>query len=137
MADSLLVDTGPLVALYALNDRAHRTVAVYLRESRCSLLTTWPVLAEAWHLLPAEGRLRLMHWLRRGGVQALEFDDGASGELIGMLEKYRDLPMDLADASLVLLAHKTGISDILTLDRRDFLTYRLPGNKRFHWVLDA
>ena len=136
MARQLLADTGPLVALIARDDGDHRLVDAYLRSAPVTLLTTWPVLTEAWHLLPGNGRIGLMQWVRKGGIQIHEFDDGADGVLLALLEKYRDLPMDLADASLVLLAMKTGLFDVLTLDRRDFSTYRLPGNKRFHLVLD-
>ena len=136
MARQLLADTGPLVALIARDDGDHQLVDTYLRSAPVTLLTTWPVLTEAWHLLPGNGRIGLMQWVRKGGIQIHEFDDGADGVLLALLEKYRDLPMDLADASLVLLAMKTGLFDVLTLDRRDFSTYRLPGNKRFHLVLD-
>lgn len=136
MARQLLADTGPLVALIARDDGDHQLVDAYLRSAPVTLLTTWPVLTEAWHLLPGNGRIGLMQWVRKGGIQIHEFDDGTDGVLLALLEKYRDLPMDLADASLVLLAMKTGLFDVLTLDRRDFSTYRLPGNKRFHLVLD-
>ena len=136
MARQLLADTGPLVALIARDDGDHQLVDAYLRSAPVTLLTTWPVLTEAWHLLPGNGRIGLMQWVRKGGIQIHEFDDGADGVLLALLEKYPDLPMDLADASLVLLAMKTGLFDVLTLDRRDFSTYRLPGNKRFHLVLD-
>ena len=80
--------------------------------------------------------MRMMRWIKGGGATVTEFDDEASARLVELLEKYRDLPMDLADASLLLLAQKKGILKILTLDRRDFLVYRLSGNKRFDLVLD-
>ncbi len=133
----LLLDTGPLIALFARRDADHALVRDYLRDSQAHLLTTWPVVTEAWHLLAPSQRLTLVRWIKSGGATIAPFDDEAGNQLIDWLEKYRDLPMDLADASLVLLAQKTGIIDILTLDRRDFLTYRLPGNKRFRLVLDV
>ena len=45
------------------------------------------------------------------------------------MEKYSDLPMDLADGSLLWVAGSTGILDILTLDQRDFSVYRLDGKR--------
>ena len=51
----------------------------------------------------------MLRWIKAGGVKVADFDDESSDRLIGLLEKYGDLPMDLADASLVLLAQKTGI----------------------------
>ncbi len=133
----ILLDAGPLIALFAPHDAAHAQVRTFLRESRSRLLTTWPVVTEAWHLLAPGQRITMVRWLKAGGAAVAPFDDEGSQELVEWLEKYKDLPMDLADASLVLLARKAGIGDILTLDRRDFLTYRLPGNKRFRLVLDA
>lgn len=50
-------------------------------------------------------------------------------------EKYRDLPMDLADASLIWVAQLTGVIEILTIDRKDFSVYRLPNGKALHLVL--
>lgn len=132
-----LLDAGPLIALFAPRDNQHIRVRDFLRESKLRLLTTWPVVTEAWHLLAPKQRITMVRWLKAGGAAVGPFDDEGSQDLVDWLEKYRDLPMDLADASLVMLACKSGITGILTLDRRDFLTYRLPGNKRFHLVLDA
>ena len=133
----LLLDAGPLIALFSRRDAGHAPVRDYLRDSRAQLLTTWPVVTEAWHLLVQSQRIAMMRWIKAGGVKVADFDDESSDRLIGLLEKYGDLPMDLADASLVLLAQKTGVHQIMTLDRRDFLAYRLPGNKRFELVLDV
>lgn len=130
-----LLDAGPLIALFAPRDRDHVLVRDHLQSSAARLLTTWPVVTEAWHLLAAPQRLTMMRWIAADGVELAAFDGDTSTQLVRLLEKYRDLPMDLADASLVLLAAKTGLVEVLTLDRRDFSTYRLPGNKRFHLVL--
>jgi predicted nucleic acid-binding protein len=48
-----------------------------------------------------------------------------------LMQKYRDHPMDLADASLVCLAEERGVRDIFTLDERDFRTYRIHGRQTF------
>lgn len=132
---TLLLDAGPLIALFSRRDAEHALVRDYLRDSRALLLTTWPVITEGWHLLGQRQRIAMMRWIKAGGVNVEEFDDESSDRLIALLEKYGDLPMDLADASLVLLAQKAGVHQIMTLDRRDFLAYRLPGNKRFELVL--
>jgi len=52
------------------------------------------------------------------------------------MEKYSDVPMDYADATLVLLAEHLGVFEILTLDRRGFSAYRSSRGKRFSLVLD-
>lgn len=132
-----LVDAGPLVALFARDDNAHREVVSFFARHRATLLTTWPVLTEAWHLLPFQkARLDLMRWVAGGGIEMHELQDPVAPALMPLLEKYADLPMDLADASLVLLAIDSGVDEVLTLDRKDFSAYRLPGNRRFKLVLD-
>jgi predicted nucleic acid-binding protein len=47
------------------------------------------------------------------------------------MEKYHDVPMDLADATLVVLAEETNIREVLTLDRRGFDVYRINGRTPF------
>lgn len=132
---SIVVDAGPLVALFKRRDRDHARVSRFLRENQCALLTTWPVVTEAWHLIGEPAQLAFMRWVVEGGIAVLELepDDGSAMQVL--LEKYRDRPMDLADASLVVLAERLGINEILTIDRSDFDVYRLSGNRRFAQVL--
>lgn len=132
---SIVVDAGPLVALFKRRDRHHARVTRFLRDNPCALLTTWPAVTEAWHLIGESARLRFMRWLAGGGAAVLEMgpEDGVS--MLALLEKYHDRPMDLADASLAVLADRLGITDILTIDRADFDVYRLSGNRRFVQVL--
>ena len=52
-----------------------------------------------------------------------------------LMEQYDDTPMDFADATLVLLAEELGLTEILTLDKRGFSTYRTPTGKRFRLLL--
>lgn len=106
-----------------------------MQENPCALVTTWLVATEVWHLLGASARLKFMRWVAAGGVAVLELGPEDGSAMLGLLEKYRDRPMDLADASLVVLADRLGISDILTVDRADFDVYRLSGNRRFVQVL--
>jgi len=134
---SVLVDTGPLVALFKRRDRHHAPVAKFLRQTPCLLITTWLVATEAWHLLSAPARLGFVRWIAGGGLAVVELGPDAAADLLRLLEKYRDRPMDLADASLVLLAQKLGVGDILTVDRADFDTYRLANKARFNQVLES
>jgi uncharacterized protein len=132
---SIVVDTGPLVALFKRRDHEHARVSRFLQQHPCALVTTWPVVAEAWHLIGRPARLKFVRWVAAGGVAVM--DVGADGALVmlALLEKYRDRPMDLADASLVVLAERIGIDEILTIDRSDFDVYRLAGNRCFVQVL--
>lgn len=132
---SIVVDAGPLVALFKRRDRDHARVSRFLRTNQCALLTTWPVVTEAWHLIGEPARLTFMRWVVDGGIAVLELEPDDGSAMLVLLEKYRDRPMDLADASLVLLAERLGIAEILTVDRADFDVYRLSGNRRFVQVL--
>ena len=132
---SILVDAGPLIALADRADKHHRRVASYLRRFDGRMLTTWPVLAETCHFLPEQGQIDFLRWAAGGGLSLVEMDETALTVLADWKEKYRDLPMDLADASLIWAALKTDVLDILTIDLKDFSVYRLPNGKALRPVL--
>ncbi|MBP5998698.1 MAG: PIN domain-containing protein [Azonexus sp.] len=131
----LLVDTGPLVAIVNKRDKFHLGCLEYLKNYRGRLLTTWAVLTEFAHMADSIGAtLPLYHWIERGGLELMPLGREELVTAIDWIERYADRPMDLADASLVVAALKTGSTQIWTLDRDDFETYRLPGRKHFKLV---
>lgn len=131
-----LVDTGPLVALFDRNDRYYQPVLSFIKNYSGQLITSWPVLTEVSHLLDfsIEAQLDFLKWAQRGGVKIELLEEADLDEIITLTSKYRDCPMDLADASLLVLAKRLKITHILTLDR-DFLVYRLPLKKSFKNLL--
>ncbi len=133
---SALVDSGPLVALFDPSDNHHKKTLAFMGRFREGLLTTWPVVTEVCHLLKfsVDVQLNFLRWVQRGGVEIAEFEGPVVERIIALTEKYRDRPMDLADASLVVLAMKTGVHRILSLDA-DFDIYRLPDRSRLINVL--
>lgn len=132
----ILVDTGPLVALFdpkdGLHDRCRRT----LRSLRAPLVTTVPVLTEVFHILSPEsiGSDRVRDFVMQGGMRTWHCDDDALARSFELMEQYADHPMDLADASLVTAAERLGTRRIFTVDRRDFSTYRLRRGHRHHEI---
>ena len=131
----LLVDTGPLVAIVNKRDKFHPGCLEYLKNYRGRLPTTWAVLTEFAHMADSIGAtLPLYHWIERGGLELMPLGREELVTAIDWIERYADRPMDLADASLVVAALKTGSTQIWTLDRDDFETYRLPGRKHFKLV---
>ncbi len=90
------------------------------------LVTVWPVLTEAMYLLRSfwQGQNALWEMLETGAVQMLSLDHGDIPCMKELMRKYRDLPMDLADAALVRVAEREKTRRIFTLDRRDFEVYR-------------
>lgn len=131
----VLIDTGPLVAWLDRGDGDHGRVTDFLDGFDGQLLTTWPVLTEVCHLLPAHIVGRFMAWVTAGGLQIVELPPVAAEFIATAMKKYEDLPMDLADASLVWLAGSLGVGDVLTLDDTDFGIYRLPDGKRLRNLL--
>ena len=129
MAKSL-VDTGPLVAWLDKGDGDHARCTAFFANYRGQLITTWPVLTEVCHLLPRHVIGRFMRWVAAGGVAVRELSPTAADDIAALMEKYDDLPMDLADASLVWLAEQVGIVEVITLDETDFGLYRLTTGRR-------
>ncbi len=127
----ILVDTGPLVALFDPKDPDHSACAAILEQIDEPLCTTTPVLTEAFHLLsPAStGAQRLMDFITRGGLPVWHLDDASLHLAFERMVQYADHPMDLADASLVVLAETLQQEKVFTIDRGDFFTYRI---KRGH-----
>jgi hypothetical protein len=135
----IIADTGFWLALANAKDRHHTAARKALAELREPLITTWPVLTETCHLL-----------VRRLGVHTVGpfIASGAGGafELFALepthlpriddlMVKYESLPMDLADASLVLLAEELGSGRILSTDTRDFGAYRWKKRRPFRNLL--
>ncbi len=135
--NAVLLDTGPLVALFVRNDPDHERVAQWLREYRGKLLTTWPVLTEVCHFLSPEVTLKFLRWVKAGGATVVEMPADELGNVVRMIEKYRDRPMDLADASLIWLSGHAGVRDILSVDTGEFAVFRTPQGKPFRDLLAA
>lgn len=122
----ILLDTGPLVALLHRDDNEHEACVAALAALREPLVTAWPVISEAMFLLAFSWELQDGVWamLDTGHPRLLPLDAGDAPRLRDLMQKYKDLPMDLADAALVRLAEREGIRRVFTLDRRDFTVYR-------------
>lgn len=125
----ILVDTGPLVALLDRDDDQHATcVSVAKRLPAVPLLTTWPCFTEAMYLLGAVGGYRYQAALwQLWSSPKLYLHDLTPNELTRMamlMQQYQNVPMDLADASLVAVAESRAMQELFTIDS-DFYIYRL------------
>lgn len=122
----VLVDAGPLVALIHADDQHHERCKAVLRSLREPLGTVWPTFTEAMYLLNFSWDAQEALWelIDRGVVLLLSLDEGDIPRMRELMRKYRDLPMDLADAALVRVAEREKLRRIFTLDRRDFAVYR-------------
>ncbi len=127
-----LVDAGPLIALFDKDDQYHIKTVEFLRGYRGRFVTTWPVITETTHMLDfsASAQIDFFKWVEQEGVHIFQLERSHLDRLIYLWEKYSDLPMDLADATLLITAELTGIRTIVSIDR-DFNIYRIGKNLQF------
>lgn len=135
----IIADTGYWVALFNRSDAHHLRALAVSGTIRERLVTTWPVLTETTHLLAARGHADLpARFLERcfaGAVDIFEPDTQARPRMLELMRRYAQLPMDLADASLVVLAERLGHGRILSTDQRDFESYRWKQHQPFENLL--
>ena len=123
---AVLVDTGPLVALLDRSDPDHVACQETLSSLDDSMVTVWPVVTEAIYILRAYWQAQDALWqmIGTGAVEIIPLGTEDVPRMRELMHKYRDLPMDLADAALVRVAERERLRRIFTLDRRDFQIYR-------------
>ena len=124
----VLVDSGPLIALFNGADRWHAPVREWLRANPAAvLLSTWPVATEVCALLARRvanaAALDFLRWAQRGGIALDAPVPGTLTEVLRLSERFADLPFDLADASIAEAATRLKLRHVLSLDT-DFDVYR-------------
>jgi predicted nucleic acid-binding protein len=133
----MLTDAGPLVALLDRSEDSHARCARVLAGLAQPMLTTWPVFTEAMYLIGRvfgwPGQATLWRLVDRGALQLVELSGDGTTRMRVLMQQYRNVPMDLADASLVTVAEERRLRRIFTLDS-DFHVYRLPRGQRFDVV---
>lgn len=135
----VIADTGFWLALANRQDRHHALAGARLRELREPLITTWPVMAETCYLLlsrlGATSQRTFVDSFSAGAFEVFDLQREHGPRISTLMESYADLPMDLADASLVLLAEELGHGRILSTDRGDFRAYRWKLHEPFENLL--
>ena len=128
----VLVDASALIALLDRDDAAHQRCVEALKRVREPLSTVWPALTEAMHLLAdtPRGADALCDMVSDEALLLLGLEAADMARMKMLMQKYRDLPMDFADAALVCAAERNRITCIVTLDHH-FQVYRLPRRARF------
>lgn len=129
MAANLIIDTGPLVALLDQSERNHARCVDAMRDWRGTLVTSEAVLTEAMYLLNAtwQAQQNCLELFTREAIMLLPSTPATLSRVAILMKKYRDVPMDYADATLVALSEDLNIDLIFTLDLRGFRTYRKNG----------
>jgi predicted nucleic acid-binding protein len=130
-----LIDTGALLALLHHDDRWHSACVEAFAEIPLPLATSAAVLTELFHLLDGPHEFATAWgFLRSGVVTVLPISDEDLPDLEALMARYKDRPMDFADATLVHLARREDLVTIFTIDHDDFETYRIEGKRRFRIV---
>ena len=129
----VLLDTGPWVALIDRSEQGHKECASWLEKFEGELYSTEAVLTEVLYLLnfSLKAQAAAINFVLQQAVILVPASFESLNRAKQLMEKYRNVPMDYADASLVCLAEDLLIQDIATLDKKDFGIYRLPSNQHF------
>ena len=130
MNDRILIDSGPFIALFDVDDHHHDKIIDFIRKHHFCYISTLAVFTEVSHMLDFSVKAQhdFYEWAMYKGVIISDINQHDLPRIIELTDKYADLPMDFADATLVVTAEKTGIREIISIDK-DFDIYRLPGKE--------
>lgn len=131
----IAVDTGYFLALLNERDAYHVKAKAWLCSASEGWITTWPVVTEVSYMVARRlGEAAKQDFIAdvvSGSILIWDIPSEPARKIPPLMKKYAKLPMDLADASLVLLAEHLGHGRILTTDQRDFGAYRWKSTKPF------
>ncbi|MGE0374172.1 MAG: type II toxin-antitoxin system VapC family toxin [Planctomycetaceae bacterium] len=130
--DVVVVDAGPLLALFDIRDEHHRDALNYLHGNQARMITTLAVVTEAMHLFgpsPIPKR-NLLAWINSGAITLVAPNKADFERVMELLDKYADLPMDFANGLTVAICERLDIPHIATFDS-DFTVYRFKERRRF------
>ncbi len=130
--NKILIDSGPLIALFDRSDRYHLASMAFIKKNKSELITTIASITETLHLLDfsRDAQIAFLGWINAGAVTIENVTTDDFSRIKELTTKYSDLPMDFADACLVLLGEKLNVRSIATIDR-DFDIYRLKGKETY------
>ncbi len=136
MADELLLDTRAFVALVDRDEKAHADCVAALESRTGPIVTTEAVLTETLYLVGPQWRAQktALEFILRGAFQLVPSSPASLKRVSALMEKYRNVPMDFADATLVVLGEELETDWVFTLDRRGFSTYRINRNRAFQII---
>lgn len=129
----LLLDTGAFVALLDKSERNHERCIDFFSGFQGEIFTTEPVLTETLYLVNSSIRAEraCIDFILKGGITLVPQSVTSLSMTITLMEKYKDIPMDFADATLVVLAEDMDTNEIFTLDLKGFRSYRIHRNASF------
>lgn len=131
-----LIDAGPLIALFDKDDKFHRRIKEFLIKYEGRLYSTWPVITEVLHMLDfsVDTQIDFLKWINRGALDIIQINTDSVPRIIALSGKYSDVPMDFADASLIVVSELENIKEIISIDS-DFYIYRNIRNEYIRNIL--
>lgn len=128
-----IIDTGPWIALIDRSETMHTNCVRWFEQFSGTLYSTEAVLTEVLYILnfSIKAQSAAIDFVLESLIEIVPSNRESLKKTKSLMRKYADLPMDYADATLVCLAIDTGISNMVTFDRKDFNIYRLPKRKEF------
>ena len=120
-----IIDAGPLIALFNKDDKYNKKVKEFLMVYRGILTTSWPVITEVCYMLSynINSQVDFLKWVDLGALHIEDIKAIDIKRIIQLSQKYSDMPMDLADATLIIISERLGIKEIITIDS-DYYIYR-------------
>ena len=124
MLNTVLIDAGPLIALFDRDDKYHTSIVEFIKNTNYRFISTTAVLTETMYMLDFNTAVQLnfLEWIMKEGIIIHEIKQSNIKRIIDLTRKYSDRPMDFADATLVIAAEERGIRQIISID---FEMYRL------------
>jgi hypothetical protein len=126
MPKLILIDTGPLIALFDKDDKYHNDIKDFIKKNRFKFVSTTAVVTEVTHMLDfnINAQIGFLEWIIREGLVLHEISLKEIIRVIELCKKYQDRPMDFADATIVVAAEQTGLREVISIDS-DFDVYRI------------
>jgi uncharacterized protein len=132
-----LIDAGPIIALFDKDDKYHDIVLKFIKNFKGKLITSWPVITEVSYFLNFNINVQVdfYKWLEKNAVHIINFTQNDLKRIIELTEKYSDIPMDLADCSLIMISEQLSITNIITIDS-EYYIYRTKNKKMLKNLLE-
>ncbi len=113
-----IIDSGPLIALFDGSDKYHKVVLNFIKEYKGKLITSLAVITEVSHMLDFNLQVQIdfLKWCEVGGIEIYNISQDEISDIRIMMEKYIDIPMDLADGTLMYIANKENIKNIVSIN---------------------
>jgi len=129
----VMMDTGPWVALIDRSEERHIECVEWFKNFKGNILSSEAVLTEVLYLLNFSLRAQsaAIDFVLNGAILLVPSSLESLKRVKRLMEKYKDIPMDYADATLVSIAEDLSIPHVVSFDAEDFGIYRMSSKQPF------